>query len=168
MTLEELGEALSTYVSRAAEKLRIQKSVAGALQVFVMTNVFRETDPQCSNGIVIPLSLPTNDTMRLVAAALYGLKRIYQPGYAYKKCGVMLMDLSPQHQRQASLLSQVDDIARHSDALISVLDSINARYGRDILTVAAVGTRKDWVARAENKTPCYTTRWGELPKAWAH
>lgn len=168
MTLEELGEALSTYVSRAAEKLRIQKSVAGALQVFVMTNVFRETDPQYSNGIAIPLSLPTNDTMRLVAAALYGLKRIYKPGYAYKKCGVMFMDLSPQHQRQASLFSQVDDIAHHSDALMSVLDSINAKYGRDTLTVAVAGTRKDWAARAENKTPCYTTRWSELPKAWAH
>jgi hypothetical protein len=49
-----------------------------------------------------------------------------------------------------------------------VLDSINARYGRDTLTVAAAGTRKAWVARAENKTPCYTTRWAELPKAWAH
>ncbi|RYG96172.1 MAG: Y-family DNA polymerase [Alphaproteobacteria bacterium] len=168
ITLEELGEALASYVSRAAEKLRIQKSVAGALQVFVMTNVFRETDPQYSNGIVIPLTLPTNDTMRLVAAALYGLKRIYKPGYAYKKCGVMLMDLSPQHQRQASLFSQVDDIAHHSDALMSVLDSINARYGRDTLTVAAAGTHKGWAARAENKTPCYTTRWTDLPKAWAN
>ncbi|SMP51849.1 Y-family DNA polymerase [Noviherbaspirillum suwonense] len=168
MTYEELGEALSTYVLRAAEKLRVQKSVAGALQVFVMTNVFRETDPQYSNGIVIPLPNPTNDTLKLVAAALYGLKRIYKPGYAYKKCGVMLMDLSPQHQRQGSLFSQVEDVARHSDALMSVLDSINARYGRDTLTVAAAGTRNTWVARAENKTPCYTTRWSELPKAWAH
>lgn len=168
MTLEELGEALSTYVSSAAEKLRVQKSVAGALQVFVMTNVFRETDPQYSNGMVVPLSLPTNDTMRLVAAALYGLKRIYKPDYAYKKCGVMLLDLSPQHQRQASLFSQVHDIARHSDALMSVLDAINARYGRDTLTLAAAGTQKRWAARADNKTPCYTTRWSELPKAWAH
>ena len=167
-TRDELGEALATYVARAAEKLRAQQSVAGALQVFVMTNVFRETDPQYSNGIVIPLTLPTNDTMKLVAAALYGLKRIYKPGYLYKKCGVMLMDLSPQHQRQASLFAQVEDVARHSDALMSVLDSINARYGRDTLTVAAAGTRKDWAARAENKTPCYTTRWNELPKALAH
>lgn len=168
MTLEELGEALSTYVSRAAEKLRVQGSVAGALQVFVMTNIFRETDLQYSNGVVIPLPNPTNDTLKLVAAALYGLKRIYKPGYAYKKCGVVLLDLSPQHQRQASLFSQVDDIAHHSDALMSVLDAINARYGRDTLTVAAAGTHKGWAARAENKTPCYTTRWTELPKVWAH
>jgi DNA polymerase V len=117
---------------------------------------------------MIPLSLSSNGTLKLVAAALYGLKRIYKAGDAYRKCGVMLMDLSPQHQRQASLFSQVDDIARHSDALMSVLDSINARYGRDTLTVAAAGTHKDWAARAENKPPCYMTRWTELPKAWAH
>jgi len=168
MAESELGEALSTYVSRAAEKLRAQASVAGALQVFVMTNVFRETDPQYSNGIVIPLPDPTNNTLKLVAAALFGLKRIYKPGYTYKKCGVMLMDLSPTHQRQTSLFSQVEDVARHSDALMSVLDGINAKYGRDTLTVAAAGTQKSWTARAENKTSCYTTRWSELPKAWAH
>lgn len=166
-TCDELGEALSTYVARAAEKLRAQKSVAGALQVFLMTNVFRESDPQYSNGTVIPLPLPTNDTLKLVAAALYGLQRIYKAGYAYKKCGVMLMDLSPQHQQQRSLFAHVNDAACHSDALMSVLDSINARYGRDTLRVASAGTRTAWVAHAEHKTPCYTTRWGELPKAWA-
>ena len=62
----------------------------------------------------------------------------------------------------------MDDVTRHSDALMSVLDSINARYGRDRLTVAAASTRKDWVARAENKTPCYTTRGSELPKTSTH
>lgn len=40
MAESELGEALTTYVSRAAEKLRAQCSIAGAVQIFVMTNVF--------------------------------------------------------------------------------------------------------------------------------
>jgi DNA polymerase V len=166
-TLAELGEALSTYVSRAAEKLRVQGSVCGALQVFVMTNRFRAEDPQYSNGMVVPLSNPTNNTLPLAAAALYGLKRIYRPGFSYKKCGVMLMDLSPVTQRQQSLFSQVDDEAKHSQALMTVLDNINARYGRDTLTIASAGTQRGWVALAENKTPCYTTRWGELPKVVA-
>lgn len=168
MTLEELGAAFSGYVLRAAEKLRVQKSVAPASQAFVMTNVFQETEPQYSNGMVMPLPLPSNDALKLVATALYGLKRIYKSDYAYKKCGVVLMDLSPQHQRQASLFSQVEDVARHSDAVMLVLDSINARYGRDTLSVAAAGTYRVWAARAENETLCYTTRRDELPKTWAH
>lgn len=80
----------------------------------------------------------------------------------------MLMDLSPATQRQQSLFSQVDDEAKHSQALMSVLDNINARYGRDTLTIASAGTYKHWAARAENKTPCYTTRWEELPKVVAY
>jgi DNA polymerase V len=70
--------------------------------------------------------------------------------------------------RQASLFAQVDNVARHSDALMSLLDSINARYGPDTLAIAAAGARKDWVARAENKTPCYTTRGSGLPKTSTH
>jgi DNA polymerase V len=163
-SLEELGEALTTYVSRAAEKLRVQDSVCAALQVFVMTNRFRPDDPQYSNGVVIPLPNPSNDTMRLAAAALYGLKRIYRPGFWYKKCGVMLMDLSPATQRQQSLFSQVDDEAKHSQALMSVLDGINARYGRDTLTIGSTGTNKRWVTRADNKASYYTTRWKSCRK----
>lgn len=164
---EELGEALTTYVTRAAEKLRAQGSVCGALQVFVMTNVYRSSDPQYSNGIVIPLPNPSNNTMELVGAALYGLKRIFRPGFSYKKCGVMLLDLSSQYQRQTSLFSNVEDTARHSDALMATLDGLNARFGRDTVTVGAAGTAKRWIAKAEAKTPCYTTRWDELPKVLA-
>ena len=72
----------------------------------------------------------------------------------------MLMDRLRQHQRQASLLAQVDDVARRSDALMSVLDSINARYGRDTLAVAAAGTRKDWVARREQDLLLHDPREG--------
>lgn len=168
-TLDELGEALTMYVSRAAEKLRVQGSVCGALQVFVMTNQFREQDAQYTNGIVIPLPNPSSNTMTLVAAALYGLKRIYRPGYWYKKIGCMLLDLSPKSQQQGSLLSNLDVETKHSDAVMSVLDGINARFGRDTLVVAAAGTgtQHAWSMRAENKSPAYTTRWNELPKAIA-
>ena len=41
MDIEELQEAVATYISRAAEKLRQQKSVAGAVYVFLETNRFK-------------------------------------------------------------------------------------------------------------------------------
>jgi DNA polymerase V len=79
----------------------------------------------------------------------------------------MLLDLAPVGQTQASLFDPLEEQAKHSEALMTALDSLNSRFGRDTLTVAAVGTRKRWLAKAENKTPCYTTRWNELPKAFA-
>ncbi|MCZ2112760.1 MAG: Y-family DNA polymerase, partial [Anaerolineae bacterium] len=92
--LAGLEEAVATYVGRAAEKLRRQGSVAGAVQVYVRTNPFKEDHPQYQRGLTVPLPDPTDDTRLLVRAALLGLRRIFKPGYAYQKAGVMLMDLT--------------------------------------------------------------------------
>lgn len=99
--LPELREAAATYIARAAEKLRHQAHQCGTIHVWVETNRFRDDQPQYSNGITIPLPDPTDDTRRLTRAALWGLRRIYRPGYEYKKTGVMLMDLSPGANAQA-------------------------------------------------------------------
>jgi DNA polymerase V len=69
-TFDELAEAVTIYISRAAEKLRAQESVAGVVQVFVMTNRFRETDPQYSNAFTVPLISPSSDTRVLMLRSL--------------------------------------------------------------------------------------------------
>ena len=79
----------------------------------------------------------------------------------------MLMDLSPAAQRQASLFDPAGEEARQSAETMVVLDSINARYGRDTLTIAAAGMAKRWITRADNRTPWYTTQWSEVPRALA-
>lgn len=167
-TQEELMEALATYVSRAAEKLRAQHSVCGVLQVFIHTNQFRPDDPQYSNAVTIPLPYPTSDTRKLASAAAMGLRAIFRNGFLYKKCGVMLLDISPAGTIQRSLFDAVEENSRHSAAIMSVLDGLNTRFGRDMVKVAAAGTAQRWIARAENKSQCFTTRWTELPKAIAN
>lgn len=61
-----LAEAVSTYVCRAAEKLRAQRSVAGAVTVSIMTNNFKEHVPQYSRSVVVSLPEPTADSRVLV------------------------------------------------------------------------------------------------------
>ena len=102
-TLPELEEAVSTYMARAAEKLRRQCSVAGAVQVYIRTNPFNESHPQYQQGITVPLTQTTSDTVRLTRAALWGIKRLFKPGFAYQKAGVMLMDIGPAEQTQGVL-----------------------------------------------------------------
>ena len=85
MDIGELQEAVATYISRAAEKLRQQKSVAGAVYVFLETNRFKEAEPQYSNGLTVPLANPTDDTLILVKTAHRALKSIYRAGFQYKK-----------------------------------------------------------------------------------
>lgn len=166
ISLMELEEAVSTYIARAGEKLRGQGSLCGAVHVFVQTNPFRGQDPQYSNGLTIPLIAPTDDNRVLAAAALQGLALIYREGFQYKKAGVMLMDLRDNTISQGALFDSQP--REQSVRIMATLDALNQRFGRDALHIGSAGLAHRWVMKAENKTPCYTTRWDELPKVYAH
>lgn len=158
--IELLGEAVASYIAIAAVKLRDQGSLAGMVQVYIRTNPHKDA-PQYQRGLTIPLPEATDDTLRLTRAALWGLKRIYRPGFAYQKAGVALMNLSATAHSQLSLFSKVRDNSR----LMAVMDRINSVWGRGTLHSAAEGIRKDWKMKRERMSPSYTTCWNQLPVA---
>ncbi len=160
-TLPELEEAISTYMGRAAEKLRHQGSVAGAIQVFIRTNPFKSEHPQHQRALTVPLPAPSGDTRTLTRAALWGLRRLFKPGYAYQKAGVMLMDLRAAGVAQGRLF---DDMPADRPALMQVIDRANAQWGRGTLRLASEGMTKPWQMRRERMSPAYTTRWEDLPR----
>jgi DNA polymerase V len=163
--LPELSEALASHASHAAAKLRRQGGAAQAIHVFIRTNPFREQDPQYSNGMVIPLPNATSDTRLLVRAALFGLKQIYREGFAYGKAGVMLMDIGSAEMAQGSLLP-AHGAGDRSERLMQAVDKLNHRFGRDTLSVfASAKAPRAWAMRRENMSPCYTTRWSDVPVA---
>ena len=145
----------------AAEKLRSQRSKAGIVQVYLRTNPFAEHLPQYQQGLNAPLPEPSDDTLRLTKVALWLLKKIYRPGYAYQKAGVALMDLRDAGTTQLNLFATNLDNPR----LMQAMDHINAVWGRGTLRSAAEGVRKEWSMKREKKSPNYTTRWDELPEA---
>jgi len=156
--LPTLNEAVATYIATAAEKLRSQGSLAGMVQVYIRTNPHKDA-PQYQRGLTIPLPEATDDTLRLTRAALWGLKRIYRPGFAYQKAGVALLDLTDVANRQMSLFSTAKDNRK----LMQVMDRINAIWGRGTLRSAAEGIEKDWKMKRERMSPCYTTNWEQVP-----
>ena len=160
----ELREALLTYVTRAAEKLRAQGSLTGAMQVFIRTNPFKEGAPQYANSTTIRLPFATDDTLTLGRFVVLGLEHLYRPGFAYQKAGVMLTELGPRAQRQAGLFDHVSAIDRRTN-LNAALDTINQRFGRGAVAVAGAGTERGWQMRRGNLTPAYTTDPSELPIA---
>ena len=163
-TLAELREAVASYVSRAAEKLRAQGSVSAAVQVYIQTNRFKESDLQYSEGLLVPLPDPTDDTRLLTSAATLGLGLIFKPGYQYKKAGIMLTLISDKAKRQQTLFD--DPLQRAQSAkLMAAMDAINAEFGRDTVRTGANGTEKRWAMRSGNRSPRFTTRWDELPIA---
>ena len=161
--LEDLNEAVVSYASRASEKLRKQHHVAGAIQVFLQTNPFKPEEPQYNNGVTVKLVKPTDNAFRLSEAALYGLKRIYKPGYAYKKAGVMLMSLCPADQVPVDLFSGFDEPdTQRAKNLMATLDEINAKMGRGTVRSAGEGIQKAWAMRSDNKSKAFTTDWEQL------
>ena len=166
--LGELRQAVASYTARAAEKLRRQHSVTNALQVFLQTNPHKEGEPQYHPGIVVPLAEPTDDTRSLSSHAMRGLEKIYKPGYRYQKAGVMLMGLADAKTAQPDLFSRSSErAASQSKHLMQTLDQINAKLGRGTLRLAAEGHRQAWKVRTACPSPGYTTRWTDLPIAYA-
>lgn len=166
VTLEDINEAVVSYASRASEKLRKQRSVAGAIQVFVETNRFKPKEPQYNNAVTVKLLQPTSNSFKLGEAAIYGMRKIFKYGYAYKKCGVMLMDLMPEDAVPVDLFAQIDlpDTTR-SKTLMATLDEINAKMGRGTVRSAGEGLVKPWAMRSDNKSQAFTTDWKQLALA---
>ena len=160
--LAELEEAVTSYVARAAEKLRNQSSLAGAVHVYIRTNVFRPEVPQYQRAVTVPLPEASSDTRVLSKWALRVLRRIYRPGFGYHKAGVTLMDIVPATNQQFSLFASGGAVDARSQKLMGVLDGINGKYGRGTMRLAAEGVEKVWQMRRGNLSPGYTTEWDGL------
>ena len=163
-SLEELAEAVATHTARAAEKLRTQNSVTGALSIFIQTNPHKQYEPQYAQSITVALENPSDNTLTLTDAAIEGLKQIYQSGFRYKKAGVIFNLLSDKPTAQQSLFDDLETRGKSAD-LMKALDSINSRFGNAAIRSGATGTKQAWQMRSGNRSPNYTTRWDELPIA---
>lgn len=168
--LEPLMEAVSEFASRAAEKLRKQDSLAGALQVFMHTSPHR-TGPQLSRSVTVPLRRPTADSRVLANAAADGMRYMYVPGFQLIKAGVFLMDLQPASVQQRELELELEsEEGRDRTRLMAAMDALNGRFGKGTLHVGSTGLQgitRTWGMRQERRTPQYTTRWDDVPVARA-
>lgn len=159
-TLADMEEAVSSYTSRVAEKLRREGLAATVLTVFLHTNEFKDT-PQYSNAVTRRLPVATDSTQELIRAALMGICGIYKPGYLYKKAGVILTGLVPVGQVQGDLFEGQD--RERARRLMRALDSINDRWGTGTLRFASSGLTREWGTQFRKKSPAYTTDWAALP-----
>ena len=156
-----LAESITLYMSRAAEKLRKQGSCAGSVFVYIRTSPFKTEEPQYSNGMTIPLPIPTDDTRQLVKLALWGLKRIYKAGFKYAKAGVMIGELVSASEVQPDFFAKNFEIS--SNKLMGVLDAVNNKMGRGTMKLASEGFKQPWRMKQGNKSPNYTTQWTGIP-----
>lgn len=169
--LSDVKEAIATYASRTAEKLRRQRSAAGMINVFVVTNEKEEDDaeaavenhfrhgPTYSTHTVLPY--PTSQTAELIKPAVALAEQLYQEGKKYKKAGVILSGIVPDGSIQGNLFEEKKSLGRF---LMEQIDNINFSMRGDVVKFASSGTARNWKMRQDFQTPRYTTRWNELCK----
>ena len=166
-TIHDLESVVARYASRAAEKLRADGSLVSVVLAFIRTNIFSASQPQYCRQAATHLQDPTNDTIAITKAAISALHKIFKPGFAYKKAGVVMMELVPAESKQLQLFTSVEEISK-SQKLMQVIDATNAAMGHKTLYLAAQGHHNEnWRVKAKQKTPAYTTLWDDLPVAKA-
>ncbi len=154
-----VSERVSTFAVSCSEKLRQQHSECNSLMVFIHTNGFRKDLPQYSKNIVVQLPFATNSAIELSKYAQIALSKIFKPGYAYKKAGVIVMNFTPENARQLTLFQ--DKNPKHAQ-LMKVMDKINTSTGKSLLKLGSQDLKKTWKMRQERLSQRYTTNYNEL------
>lgn len=160
--VNDIREAIATYTSRAAEKLRRQHGAAKTISVFI---VKKEEDHNVNfRGATISAytTLPsaTSFTNELIKPAIELVDKLFENGKIYKKAGVMLSSIVPDESIQGNLFKT--DAKNSSRKLMDMIDNINFSQRDDVLKFAASGTTRNWKMRQELRSKRHTTRWEEL------
>jgi DNA polymerase V len=160
---EELEEAIACHCTNVANKLISNNMNCQSISINLFTNRFLED--YIAPSAVINLVEPTNYIPTLIKAGKEILKKIYKPA-KFKGCRVWATNLSPSGSRQMSLFdSELDQnkLAKQ-DKLALIINDITQTYGRKSLMCAATNNleKNDLMSR-EKLSPCYTTKWSDLP-----
>ncbi len=167
----ELEQAFAKYIAGAAEKLRRQHGYALGISVFMEgSNRFKNNEPW-QYGTFVSLVRPSANTGEMITACAGAIDRIWQAlpqmpnprdkTSGIRKAGVMLSDICRGNEIQLDMFAE--QATPKSDKAMAVMDSINQRYGKGTMTVAAQGIEVSWKMRREMKSPNYTTKLSDIP-----
>ena len=160
--LNDLREAVASYTSRAAEKLRRQHSAAKMIDVFVVTNDYKREYQYMPETIHTHCILPeaTSVTGDLIRHAVPLVEKLFRQGSRYLKTGVTLGGLVPDKTIQANLF--VSNVRNSDPLLMQAIDNINYSMRDDAVKYVASGLKRNWKMRQELISGRYTSRWNEL------
>jgi DNA polymerase V len=161
--LPELKEAIASYASRAAEKLRRQYCATKHIDVFIISrpdtqkpgDYYTET-----RHLHCLLPIATSDTQEMIRCAKQLIQQLYRPGLKYIKAGIILSDLVPDNAIQGNLFSPFTETRQK--ILMNALDNINFSMRDDAVRYASTGVKRNWKMRQEKRSNRYTTSWEEL------
>lgn len=160
--ITDLEQAVCAFTCRAAERLRRDNTFAGALTVFIQNSRYANNEPYFS-AVALEHISSTQDSRDLIKASQKALHRIWRPGINYAKAGVMLGDIS-DGRHQLDLFSSTTQ-HKNSHELMQLIDKLNVAK-RGTIFMAGEGVHGRYQGKQQWLSPCYTTRWKDIPVAW--
>ena len=169
-----IEEAVANFAVRCAEKLRHQGSVCQGITVFAWTSRFNENVPEYTIHDSLTLPIATNAQEEIVGAALSILRAKYPKPIAdsrpdrpdmsfyFKKAGVILWQISPDHPRQQDLFDPID--RSRQKALMEAIDAINRKNGHGTIRQAVQGTGCRFDLKREYMSKQFTTNIHDILK----
>ena len=167
-------EAVANFAVRCAEKLRHQGSVCQGITVFAWTSRFNENVPEYTIHDSLTLPIATNAQEEIVDAALSILRAKYPKlmadsrpdrpdmSFHFKKAGVILWQISPDHPRQQDLFDTID--RSRQKALMEAIDAINRKNGYGTIRQAIQGTDCRFDLKREYMSKQFTTNIHDILK----
>jgi len=159
---DQVRDAIASFAERAAEKIRQSGQVCGAMQLFIMTDRFNVSAAQHAASASATFMPPTADSRAIVGTALRIFADIWREGFAWRKAGVVLLDLSSARDVMPALFP---DQPVDSDRLMRAMDQIKGRYGRSAVGLGLAAQGTEWRMRQNRVSPHFTTRWKDIPSA---
>ena len=140
-SIQELRQAIATYVVMASEKLRKQGQKAGTIKVFARTNLYHENP--YNKSATTNLETASNNTTDLLAASLPLTEQIFENNKAIIKAGIIMQNLETTEYLQGHLFSKFrGKEQKKRENLIVTVDQINNRYGNGSINWAICGTNQ--------------------------
>ena len=170
----EIESALIVYVQKACSKMRSQKLFCKTITIFLKTSKYQSKI--YANSQTFNFIEATNDTRVIWKKSKKLLSVIYKKNFFYNKVGVILSNLCSNKRIQQSLISNIErsNLDESNEIkVMNLIDKINKKFGYGKLRLSSdtVGSfynknkkQINWFMKSNYRSPCYTTKWCDIPK----
>ena len=162
--LSVLEQQLSDFCEACARQLRLQQSVCQRMMVYASTSRFRTDIVQHQLMEEVMLPVATSNTAELLQYALSALRRNFRANTPYKRAGIILTHIIPQHTALQDLFDERD--REKDNRLQSTLDKMHDKFGKRTIVFGTQSTASSMseqqVYKVENRSPLYTTDFNQL------
>ncbi|MFJ1518448.1 DUF4113 domain-containing protein [Acinetobacter sp. ABJ_C1_1] len=161
--LFDLQEAISLYMQNAVTRLRKDRLLCGCIIVFAQSNPFDKNKPFFNRSLSMPMSVPTDNILKMVQVATFLIRHLYARGIEYKKCGVILTGLEPKDTFTYDLLTDWDKVEK-DESLMTTLEKVVEKFGKHKIAVGSCRLpNRGWSMTRDKLTQNYFS-WEGLPK----